>query len=359
MSIRRRNFLGGVGAGLAGGLQWPRSVLSGGLSGFDSEADVPVAFLMISDTHVLADAADPSQLDARCVAVTSRFVDRLNVLAGTEIPESAGGGKVRELRGVIHGGDCIDTGDKPRVEMQRTEWAGFEDFYGLTGRDGRLQLPLYEVHGNHDSPRGDGYAVQRIRARNSDRLGLSAVSENGLHYSWDWGPVHFVNLGIVVGEVSEPARRRRYAPLGSLQFLQEDLQKCVGSSNRPIVLTHHIDVLRYSQSLPVETAKAEGMEWDPADVRAYYEALRGYRVAGVLYGHTHGRNIFRWDGTSKAAKSGIPTFNCDNSSHFGGVQQAILYFEIWPDRVLVREYGTKDAWETASWTPQVWEFSGQ
>ena len=101
-------------------------------------------------------------------------------------------------------------------------------------------------------------------------------------------------------------------------------------------------------------AKAEGMEWDPADVQAYYRTLTDYRVAGVLYGHTHGRNIFRWDGTAKAAKEGIATFNCDNSSHFGGTQQAILYFEIWRDRVLVREYQTRDAWETASWTPQVW-----
>ncbi|MFN9827850.1 MAG: hypothetical protein ACK58J_27170, partial [Planctomyces sp.] len=154
--------------------------------------------------------------------------------------------------------------------------------YGLTGREGRLRLPLYEVHGNHDSPRGDGYAVQQIRRRNRERVGLTAVSENGLHYSWDWGPVHFVNLGIVVGEVSEPARRRRYAPLGSLQFLQDDLQKHVGSSGRPIVVTHHIDVLRYAQPLPVETVKAEGMEWDPADVHAYYEALRVSRVAGIL-----------------------------------------------------------------------------
>lgn len=355
MSLSRRKFLGGVGAGVAGGVQWPGALLAGGQSEGQREAEAPAAFLMISDTHVLADSADPAKLDKRSVAVTERFVDRLNTLAGTAIPESAGGGTVRALQGVIHGGDCIDTGDKPRVEMQRTEWDGFKDFYGLTGQDGRLTLPLYEVHGNHDSPRGDGHAVQQIRARNSHRPGLSGVSENGLHYSWDWGPVHFVNLGIVVGEVSEPARRRRYAPLGSLQFLQEDLQRCVGSSGRPIVVTHHIDVLRYSQPLPVETSKAEGMEWDPADVHAYYEALRGYRVAGVLYGHTHGRNIFRWDGTAKAAKTGIPTFNCDNSSHFGGVQQAILYFEIGSDRVCVREYGTKDAWETASWTPQVWE----
>ena len=257
MSIGRRGFLGHAAGGLAGGTLWSPAVQSGGLLRGPSDEQSPTAFLMISDTHVLADAADAAKLDIRSVAVTERFVDRLNELSGTEIPEASGGGRVRELRGVIHGGDCIDTGDKPRVDMQRTEWAGFEDFYGLTGRDGRLKLPLYEVHGNHDSPRGDGYAVQRIRERNRNRPGLTAVSENGLHYSWDWGPVHFVNLGIVVGEVSEPARRRRYAPLGSLQFLQEDLQKHVGSSGRPIVVTHHIDVLRYSQPLPVAAAKAE------------------------------------------------------------------------------------------------------
>ena len=348
MGLDRRGFLGGAAGLLMAGTGLEPRVQA------QSDEGEPTAFLMISDTHVLADAADPTRLDPRCVAVTERFVDRLNGLVGTEIPEQAGGGRVRPLRGVIHGGDCIDTGDKPKVEMQRTEWAGFEQYYGLTGKDGRLQLPLYEVHGNHDSPRGDGYAVQRIRERNKNRPGLTAISENGLHYSWDWGPVHFVNLGIVVGEVSEPARRRRYAPLGSLQFLQQDLQQHVGGSGRPIVLTHHIDVLRYSQALPVETAKAEGMEWDPADVQAYYRTLTDYRVAGVLYGHTHGRNIFRWDGTAKAAKEGIATFNCDNSSHFGGTQQAILYFEIWRDRVLVREYQTRDAWETASWTPQVW-----
>ena len=54
------------------------------------------------------------------------------------------------------------------------------------------------------------------------------------------------------------------------------------------------------------------------------------------------------------ARMWMATFNCDSSSHFGGTQQAILYFEIWRDRVLVREYQTRDAWETASWTPQVW-----
>jgi hypothetical protein len=71
----------------------------------------------------------------------------------------------------------------------------------------------------------------------------------------------------------------------------------------------------------------------------------GYNVAAVLYGHTHGRKVYRWDGTNKAAKDGIPTFNVDNSSHFGGKQQAFFYFELRADEVIVREYQTSDAWD--------------
>ena len=33
------------------------------------------------------------------------------------------------------------------------------------------------------------------------KFAVQNISESGLHYSWDWGHVHFVNLGIVVGEV--------------------------------------------------------------------------------------------------------------------------------------------------------------
>ncbi len=175
-----------------------------------------------------------------------------------------------------------------------------------------------------------------------------------MHYSWDWGGVHFVNLGIVVGQVADVARKRRYAPLGSLDFLAADLKEKVGTSGKPVVITHHVDVLRYAQPLPVEDKKAEGMEWDPADVRGFHDALKGYAVAAILYGHTHARNVFRWDGSNKAAKEGIPTFNVDNSSHFAGKLQAFFYFEVRADGLLVREYQTADAWKTGSWTPQSW-----
>jgi cytolysin (calcineurin-like family phosphatase) len=186
------------------------------------------------------------------------------------------------------------------------------------------------------------------------RPGVTSVSKTGVHYSWDWGGVHFINLGIVVGQVEGVTRKRRYGPLGSLEFLVSDLKEKVGTSGKPVVITHHVDMLRYAQPLPVEDKKAEGMEWDPADVKGFFDALKGYTIAAILYGHTHARNVFRWDGTNKAAKEGIPTFNVDNSSHFAGQQQAFFYFEIRGDGLIVREYQTTDAWETGTWTPQTW-----
>ena len=94
------------------------------------------------------------------------------------------------------------------------------------------------------------------------------------------------------------------------------------------MITHHVDVLRYAHQLPVEDRKAAGMEWDPADVKGFHDALRGYNVAAILYGHTHVRNVCRWDGSSKRADAGIPLFNTAKSSHFASRTQAFFYFEI-------------------------------
>ena len=345
-TLTRRQFVAATAAGLS---------IPAYLRGDQSKPkDDPVAFFLVGDTHFLANKEDNAKLDERSAAVTGRLIDMLNKLPGTAVPQEAGGGTVLAPRGVIHAGDCIDTGDKANVKMQETEWAAFTDAYGLTGKDGKLKVPVYEVHGNHDSPRGDGLAVKKIITRNKTRPGVNSASKSGVHYSWDWGGVHFVNLGIVVGQVEDVTRKRRYGPLGSLEFLVSDLKDKVGTSGKPVVITHHVDMLRYAWPLPVEDKKAEGMEWDPADVRGFHEAIKGYNVAAILYGHTHARNVFRWDGTNKAAKEGIPTFNVDNSSHFGSKLQAFFYFEIRGDGLIAREYQTTDAWETGSWTPQTW-----
>lgn len=319
--------------------------------------DDSIAFFLIGDTHFLAQADDNAKLDPRSELVTSRLVDTLNRLPGETIPEAAGGGSVKAPRGVIHAGDCIDTGDKANVKMQATEWSAFSDTFGVTGREGKLKVPVYEVHGNHDSPQGDGLAVKKMIERNKNRSGLKNVSPSGAHYSWDWGPVHCVNLGIVVGQSSRISRRRRYAPMNSLQFLIDDLKQHVGDSRRPVVITHHVDVLRYSQALPVDDAKAITMEWDPEDVHEFHSALKGYNIAAILYGHTHVRNVFRWNGSNKPAEQGVPTFNVDNGSHFSGPKQAFFYFEIQAGQIVAREYQTNDSWETGFWTPEKWTYS--
>ncbi len=325
-------------------------------SAASSPSDNDVAFFLISDTHFLARKDEPAKIDDRSITTCRGLIDTLNSLPGTKIPEHVGGGIVTVPRGVIHAGDLIDSADKnggPHPQMIETEWSAFVEECGLKGTEGRLKFPIYEVHGNHDGPSGDSIPVRQIIARNKSRPGLTNVSENGLHYSWDWGPVHFVNLGIVVG--SDPALNRpgRYNPLGSLGFLKSDLEQNVGTSGRPVVITHHVDVARYSKPCE-EQAQPSGGEWDSCDVLAFHRTIRSFNVMAVLYGHTHVRNIFRWDGTPQKAENGVPVFNVDNGSHFSSNEQAFFYFHLRGDLLTVREVQTKDRWRTYRWTPQTW-----
>lgn len=314
-----------------------------------AEDKTDLAFYVVGDTHYLADKADPKKLDAVSAGTNARLIDVLNKLPGTAIPKAAGSGTVGPIRGLLHAGDLIDSGDKTTgayPQMHETEYQGFAADFGLTGQDGRLKFPVYEVHGNHDSPPGDGLVVKKIAERNKTRPGLVSVSKNGLHYAWDWGPVRFVNLGIVVGAVPGVTRKRRYNPLDSLAFLKTALVP-----DRPIVLTHHVDVLRYSLD-----PDRPGMnpEWDPADVRAYYDAIKGHNVVAIFYGHTHARNVFEWDGSAKKAAKGVPVFNVDNGGHFGFKQQAFYYVHLTATELTVREVATPDRWETFDWTPETW-----
>ena len=148
--IPRRGILA-----LAAAASFPRLSSAAAASAGDIVGE-PMAFYVIGDTHFLADAASPDRLLPASAAMTTGLVDTLNRLVGSEIAPPAGGGTVRRPCGVIHAGDIIDTGDKQgadAVRMQRTEIAAFERAMGLDGGDGALDFPVYEVHGNHDSPR--------------------------------------------------------------------------------------------------------------------------------------------------------------------------------------------------------------
>jgi len=312
---------------------------------------------VVGDTHYCAQAENFGQMDETSARYNAGLVRWLNQLPGTAVSSEVVGGVVAQPHGVIHCGDIIDNGDKgpAKNKMVETEAAAFVADWGLNGSDGKLRWTVREVHGNHCAPHGDTPMISLIKQRNQRRAGLKNVSPNGLHYSWDWAGVHFIALGIVVGQVREVTRKRRYAPLDSLDFMKCDLAEHVGDSGRPVVIVHHVDVARYSAAVPDE--KVLHNEWDYADVAAYHSALKPYRIAALLCGHTHVRNIFKWNGTNDAqAAQGYPFLNTDNAAHFRSEVQALLHVEVTSRELLVREFATKDGWPSGAWTPQVWRF---
>ncbi|MCO6457847.1 MAG: metallophosphoesterase [Pirellulaceae bacterium] len=322
-----------------------------------------ISFLVCGDPQYLAEHADkPTKLDPLSEQANSGFVNRVLALPGSELPKSMGGGTVAaHLRGLINTGDLIDSLDKsggPYPSMQRFEWQRFLADYGLTGQDGRIPLPVYEIHGNHDGPQGDTFVVDAIIERNKKRPGLVNVSSNGLHYSWDWGPLHLINVGIFVGEGEQRREDHHYAPRASLEFLRDDLAKHVGDSGRPVIISHHLHL------------DAPEYDWPAVDLAAYYDAIRDYNVVAIFSGHTHGSppKHRRWDGKRIGPHvDGIDNFDPDDAGasklHKGepvGVAHGLLYVEIIDrpgtdnDRMLVRSYVTRDNWETAQWD-RLWE----
>ena len=350
--VDRRRFLGAVAAAMLA-----RGATSAAADQPAVGEGEPFAFFVVADTHYLADKNAPAKLDAESLAHTRDFVDLLRKLPGTPIPQTAGGGRVRAVGGLLHCGDVIDSGDKNGrtfEEMQRTEWAAFEEDYGLRGGDGKLPFPVYELHGNHDSPGGAGHAIDRIVERNRSRPGVIAVSDNGLHYAWRFGPLHMVNLGITVGSGDERDALRQFNPRSSLEFLQSHLAKHVGESRRPVVVSHHLDVAQYSKPCDPGAPPTKPSWWTACDVRNFYEALRPYNVVALFNGHTHARRVQRWNGTPKPDLVGYRSFNGDDASHFHGRQQGMFYGEATGARLVVREYATRDAWKSAAWTSEGW-----
>jgi cytolysin (calcineurin-like family phosphatase) len=316
-------------------------------------------FLVVSDTHIKAPEDAPDTLVSEIDGVNQRLITLLNKLPGQSLPQAMGGGKVGEIKGVLHLGDMIDSGDKGTgdlsVRRQATEWAAYVRHFGLTGRDGGLRHPVYEVHGNHDSVREMNVVIRSMLERNRKRPGVTHLSESGLHYSWDWEGVHFIALGIVVGHNDRNLPIGRYRAHDSLQFLRKDLKEKVGSSGRPVILMHHIDLLRYST--PASDASERGGEWSACDVAAFHEAIQGYQIAAIFHGHLHALRTDRWDGTHiSAGEGGIPVFGT-RASGAQGANRGLFYCAVEGGELIIRELASlaaPDGWleENTRWVNQ-------
>ncbi|MFW6161697.1 MAG: metallophosphoesterase [Planctomycetota bacterium] len=277
-TTRRTPFAGVVCAALL----W--AVLPQALATEEPQRDV--TFISTSDCHY-REAERRAQNDR----------NRLTILEMNEAdhrtwPEQLGGGPIQTPRGVLVLGDCIDDGDRVirGKHVSPEQYQAFVADFGLDGTDGFVRYPVFETWGNHDGPpvgrERHGFSFQahlkrRNRLREAKGL-ISTVSENGLHYSWDWDDVHFVSLGIYPADEQREGVRYSAAwhdPQDALTFLKKDLADHVGQSGRPVVLMSHCGV--------------DTDWWLPADWKAFYDAGRPYNVVLYLYGHT-GTGVRDW-----------------------------------------------------------------
>ncbi len=333
-----------------------------------AEKEKRFAFLVCGDPQYHAEkAAAPQALDPYSEQAMSRFIRLASTFAGREVPPSLGGGKVsEELLGMIVTGDLVDSADKNGgyyPAMQKFEWERYKADFGLKGKDGKLPFPVYELHGNHDGPQGDTFIIKDIIARNKDRVNLTKVSENGLHYSWDWGPLHLVNLGMFVGAGDERRKDHHYAPRSSLEFLEKDLEAVVGPSGRPIILSFHLHPF------------GPHFDWPKEDLAAFWKLIERFNVVALFHGHTHGSppSRTRWNGKdfNRHLQEGVWVFNPDDAgaaktdrrdpSKGVGLRHGFLYLEVidrkgrQEDEMIVRSFASKDNWATHQWDAR-WSF---
>jgi cytolysin (calcineurin-like family phosphatase) len=294
----------------------------------DAEA---ITFIVTSDSHYVS-SKNLDRIDRNRVTI-----ERMNVISGTSWPDKLGGGKVGEPRGVLALGDLIDDGDK-RDETP-IQWRFFEQHFGLDGTDGLLKYPVFEGWGNHDGPpigkEKFGFSVQskiwnrNVLRKEAGRIGN--VAENGLHYSWDWGKVHFVQANLYPADKQHVMVRYSlpwHDPQGALAFVKEDLKNNVGDSGRPVIIVSHCGV--------------DTDWWHPEDWAEFYKAVKPYNVIAYFYGHSGtGLRKYKPEGEEKA-------IDCVNT---GQTEKGFFVAEISAQQLRVGFQAKKDpaATENLEW----------
>jgi DUF1680 family protein len=288
----------------------------------DTQRDL--TFVVTSDVHY--DAFENEDRNDR----VRDTLTQMNEITDIAWPEELGGGLIQRPRGVLVLGDVIDDGDRVLQGKHQTprQWRLFEADFGLDGGDGLLDYPVYETWGNHDGPpvgrEKNGFSFQaQLKRRNGlrqERGWLTDLSANGLHYSWDWEDVHFVQLGIYPADTQH--LRVRYSaewhdPQGALTFLKKDLAGHVGGSGRPVVLMSHCGF--------------DADWWHEEDWQAAYEAMKPYNVLLYLYGHS-GTGTPQWAPTGEEKP-----LNCVNT---GQTENGFFVVQITGDEVRLA-YRTK------------------
>ncbi len=236
--------------------------------------DTPISFMVLADTHFEGcDSTDRNLID---------FAEQINSIGQRPFPDSLGMSP-EDPRGVILVGDITQDG-------YAEEWTAFKDVFGLDG-DALIRFPVYEGFGNHDGNIG-GPVRSGIAERNIRRPGVAAVSENGLHYAWKWGRVHFVQLNLYPSKEWDPDcgwchyfHESFREPQNSLGFLSEYLEDGYVRPGEAVVLFFHYGWDDFS-----------GLWWTDREQQKFYEVVKDHNILGIFNGHCHAINHYTWNG---------------------------------------------------------------
>jgi len=250
---------------------------------FTATKPLDFTFYVISDTHLTGDESAGGGLSNNNYA---RHVRILNDLpnSGLYWPSAPGFDHIKVGRPVA----VLTTGDDTDVGREQDLGA-----YRILYEPGRLQqslvYPLLPGLGNHDvTGTADTKDCDDLYNNCSRRMfdyaagmvscvpGVS-IDNDSHNYSWDWGPIHFIQLHTWGGETKFAATTH---PSG-LPWLIQDLQNRVGSSNRPVVILQHYGFDNYS----VGWWGSNGTQY--LHIAEFLNIIRPYNVVAMFTGHVH------------------------------------------------------------------------
>jgi predicted MPP superfamily phosphohydrolase len=210
-------------------------------------SDWQVTFAVASDFHFGFGDVEKSH---------ERLVGSLNGIAEIRYPgylaKTVGHDRVGTLAGLLVTGDLTEWGT-------HEQWDAFNTFYGANGK---LQLPVFEVIGNHDHASGEHVNAQ-VAARHGGQR----------YYSFQWEGLHLVALNEAPGDEG-------------LAFLAKDLERVPMAM--PIVVYFHLAL-----------AGPWSKGWwflDGGYPDRLAEILRPRNVAAIFHGHHHVTEHYTWKG---------------------------------------------------------------
>lgn len=237
-----------------------------------SEKESGLTFIVAGDLHY--------GLSDSLLAYNSSAILSMNDLPDT-FPADNQHVNLQDPSGVILAGDLTESGEA-------SQWSLFTEDYGIHGEK-KLEIPVFEGFGNHDGPI-EGSVRLGIKERNTKRKGLSSISENELHYSWQWQDVHFVQLNSYPSYEWDPGcewchyfEESFREPEQSLQFLERDLEANVGNSGMEVILIFHYGFDEWGNKW-----------WTEDEQEMFYEVIAPYNVLAIFHGHTHTIQFYNW-----------------------------------------------------------------